>query len=469
MQTICYICVNQRVNYIKPYTAMTASNHSTRSTDHKEGKATVRIVYFKQKTYADGSHPFMLCVTKDRQRRYAATGITLQPSYWNFEKDTYRKNLSQEKREEIELHLQTWLDTYNSAAQELAEADEEHTAETVMERVTTNRKTLRQFKLIGYFDHLIDQFESIDKLGNRKVYRDVQNNLKRYLGSSEDISFNNVDVKFCNGWEHFMKSKGLNEVTISLKFRTLRTVFNKAIADGYAKSEHYPFARNISEKHKFQVGKFSTKTIKRSISKSDIAKIQSFVPEKYCGKYATLRDNSTRLLLARNIFMFSYYCGGINFVDIGLLKWSNIELNLYGDKRLKYTRKKTNGNFDIKLLPQALEIIEHYKQTNKNQVQDYIFPILNKQIHKNAKQIHNRINKVMTQINSDLKLISEAVGLNTKLTTYVARHTFATSLRTSGQEISVISQAMGHSDEATTRIYLKELGTELIDSAYNNL
>ena len=75
----------------------------------------------------------------------------------------------------------------------------------------------------------------------------------------------------------------------------------------------------------------------------------------------------------------------------------------------------------------------------------------------------------MGQVNADLKTIGEAVGVETPLTTYVARHSFATSLRMAGQDVSVISQAMGHADEATTRIYLTELGTELIDAAFDNL
>ena len=75
----------------------------------------------------------------------------------------------------------------------------------------------------------------------------------------------------------------------------------------------------------------------------------------------------------------------------------------------------------------------------------------------------------MGQVNTDLRAIGKAVGIDTPLTTYVARHSFATSLRIAGQDVAVISQAMGHADEATTRIYLQELGTELIDAAYDCL
>lgn len=441
-----------------------------KSTDYKESQASVKAIYFPSKTLADGSHPFMLRITKDRKRKYIATGINLHPQFWNEQTNTFRKNLPAEKRKAIEASLRKWEEKYSDAAETLAGSDEVHDARAVAAKVSEERKVTRQFKLLSYFDELISQFETTGAVGNRKVYRDVQNNLTRYIGEGKDISFDQITVKFCSGWENKMRSEGLTEITLSVKFRTLRAVLNKAIANGYAKVDSYSFARNAAEKHKFQVGKFDTKTTKRAISKADIRKIEAYVPEPYAGPYATLRDHTERLTLARDLFLFSYYCGGINFVDMAMLTWANVGEDLDGKPRLTYTRQKTGGKFSLRLIPQALAIIERYKGDGERpRPSGYVFPILKSVFHKTAAQKHNRCNKIMGQVNSDLKTIGAAAGITTPLTTYVARHSFATALKRSGVATAIISEAMGHSDERTTQIYLSEFDTDLVDAAFENL
>ena len=113
----------------------------------------------------------------------------------------------------------------------------------------------------------------------------------------------------------------------------------------------------------------------------------------------------------------------------------------------------------------ALRIIERYSSDSHG----YLFPILNVEIHKTALQKQNRIHKILSKVNSNLKLIAIQLGLNTNLTTYVARHSFATVLKKSGVNIALISEALGHSDLATTQIYLDSFDNEQIDDAMKNL
>ncbi|ARK10371.1 site-specific integrase [Fibrella sp. ES10-3-2-2] len=440
-----------------------------RATEHKESKATVTIVYRTAKTLADGSHPFWVRITKDRKSKFIATGLSLHAEYWNEEKGKCRRSVPTDKREALEAALERWRKKYTEVAEDLSTADEQHDAIAIATKVSTDRLNTRKFKVLSYFDELIEQFEQTGNVGNRKVYRDVRNKLQAFIGEGQDVPFDAVTVKFCNEWERTMKAEGLTDVTLSVKFRTLRTVLNKAIANGYAKITAYPFARNTAESYKFSIGKFDTKTRKRAISKADIEKIKGFTPKPYEGKYASLRDTTARELLAKNLFLFSYYCGGINFIDMAALTWANIITDLHGHQRLNYTRQKTGGQFSTRLVPATLAILERYRTTTKPDSSAYIFPILNNAIHTTAAQRHNRCNKIMGQVNADLKTIGEEVGIETPLTTYVARHSFATSLRMAGQDVAVISQAMGHADETTTRIYLKELGTELIDAAFECL
>ena len=451
------------------------------TTDHKESTATVRIVYRKYDMLKDGSHPFFICITKNRQRKYIATGLSLHPQYWNDEKGTFRKNLPTAQRKTLEAAFRVWEEKYTNAAQTLAGADEVHDARSVATKVSSERLTGRKYKLLEYIDVLVSQFEKTGNVGNRKVYRDVQNNLRRFVGEGQDVAFDGVTVKFCNEWENKMRSEGLTEITLSVKFRTLRAVLNKAIANGYAKPTSYPFARNTAETNKFQIGKFDTKTTKRAISKTDIRKIEAYQPTaRYTADdFKGIRNPNAaakiknaaeikRQTLAKDLFMFSYYCGGINFVDMAALRWKNIGKDLDDKPRLTYTRQKTGGKFSLCLMPVALAILERYKP-DEVYPNSYVFPILNTALHKTPSQIHNRCSKVMGYVNQDLKIIGAAVGIQTPLTTYVARHSFATALKRSGVATAVIGEIFQHPDGRTTQIYLAEFETDLVDAAFENL
>ena len=78
--------------------------------------------------------------------------------------------------------------------------------------------------------------------------------------------------------------------------------------------------------------------------------------------------------------------------------------------------------------------------------EDYIFPILDRRIHKTEQQIYDRVRKVLKHVNKALHEWSRLLGLKIELTTYVARHTFATVLKRSGVNIAIISESLGHSD-----------------------
>ena len=165
--------------------------------------------------------------------------------------------------------------------------------------------------------------------------------------------------------------------------------------------------------------------------------------------------------LNKDIFMFSYLCGGINFTDIANLTKANI----IEGKRLHYIRQKTGKLIKIGLSEEAMKIIERYATESKG----YLFPILNANLHKTPLQKQNRIHKILGKVNINLKLIAAQLGVEGNLTTYVARHSFASVLKKSGVNIALISEALGHSDIATTQIYLDSFDNEQIDAAMKNL
>ena len=119
----------------------------------------------------------------------------------------------------------------------------------------------------------------------------------------------------------------------------------------------------------------------------------------------------------------------------------------------------------FKLLVPALEILEKYKRATSGEKDDFIFPILNKGDHTTPQQISNRINRVLRQVNASLKELAETAKVPVHLTTYVARHTYATVLKQSGISTGVISEALGHKGEKITQTYLKSFSNEVIDEA----
>ena len=111
-----------------------------------------------------------------------------------------------------------------------------------------------------------------------------------------------------------------------------------------------------------------------------------------------------------------------------------------------------------------MEIIAKYK----NDKSPYLFPILTS-FHKTEIQIANRLHKVLAKINKHLKEIGEKLNLPIPLTTYVARHSYATVLKRAGVSTSIISESLGHSSEKITQVYLDSFENAQINNAMKNL
>ena len=138
------------------------------------------------------------------------------------------------------------------------------------------------------------------------------------------------------------------------------------------------------------------------------------------------------------------------------------------DGRLVFNRQKTGKLLSFQLQPAALDILDKYRQPNAHP-QDYVFPVLRRSVHITAQQQYGRVQRTNKRINRYLKLIGEHLHLPITLTTYVARHSFATVLKRSGVSTSIISESLGHSSEKITQIYLDSFENSQIDAAMQNL
>jgi len=396
-------------------------------------KATFDIILYASKILKNGENPIMLRITKDRQVKYISLG-KCNPEFWDF------KHQKPSNKHPNQASFERLIITKKKAVTDLLHNfdtdDKPYSLEDVKAAITNSGKRTTVFQFI---DTLISNFIKAGKIGNSTVYRDVKCQLSKFR-NGKDLQFSDISVSFLNHFEQFFREKPIAEITICYYMRTLRSVYNKAIIEKYIKNTAYPF-------RDYKISKFNIQTRKRAITKEQM---KSIVNIKY--------PDDTRLYHSKNYFLFSFYNVGINFIDLALLKWGNVV-----NGRLEYTRSKTDKQFNIKLQPQALEILDYYKSINYRGSDSYIFPILSED-HKTPISIFNRVHKVRHQTNKDLKTIGVKLEIP-GLTTYVARHSWATISKNGGVSTSVISEALGHSDEKTTQIYLESFANNVLDDA----
>lgn len=401
--------------------------------------ATINVVCYKWKILAKGEYPLMLRICKDGKKKYQSLGISVLPRYWDFIRNKPKPNCpNKEYIQKIILDKQTEL---QQRMLEFNSEQKEYTTTTLLndENKKFELKTVSQF-----YQELIEQCKSNDKCGNRLIYKSSYNSLKVFTKNQLDIPFSAIDVSWLNKYEKWLRSKGNKETTMSLMFRTLRSAYNKAIKAKCARKSDYPF-------DEYKINKFDTKTQKRAIAKTEVLKFTKEVDNIGKRQYVQL---------SKDIFIFSYLCGGINFTDIANLTKANIT-----NGRLHYIRQKTGKLIKLGISEEAMQIIKKYESESKG----YLFPILNTNIHKTPLQKQNRIHKMLGKINKNLKLIATQLNVDANMTTYVARHSFASVLKKSGVSIALISEALGHSDLSTTQVYLDSFDNEQIDTAMQNL
>ena len=395
---------------------------------------TISVVCYKSKVLKNNESPLMLRVCKDGKRKYESLGISLNPKYWDFKAN--KPTAKCPNREYIEELIAEKKRAYADKVIELKAMANEFTATTLMEKVN---KPIRRKTVKDMFDLYIQQLVSANRLRYADMYKLTMNSLLKF-NKHLNIPFSDVDVTWLKKYELWLQAQGLAINTIGTRFRHLRVIYNLAIDEKVVKREYYPFDT-------FKVSKLNQIPAKRSISKDAILKVLNY-------------EGKTELeCFSIDLFTFSYLTAGINFVDIARLTDENIMEN-----RLVYIRKKTKKQIKVPLQSQAVELIEKYKQQDN----PYLFPILSP-VHKTEQQKVNRVHKVIAKVNKTLKRIGEQLDVSIDLTTYVARHSFATVLKRSGVNTSIICEALGHSSEKVTQIYLDSFGNDQMDDAMKNL
>lgn len=301
------------------------------------------------------------------------------------------------------------------------------------ERIMNKNKSISFYE---YTEDIIKDLKAAKKYGNANAYINCLNAIKRFQNDVE-INFNQINYKFLSRFETYFLAKGNTVNGLSFVMRTLRAIYNRAIKEGYAKQENYPF-KNYKIK--------SEPTRKRAIRIEDIHRIRDLPLAK-----------GSDLCHAKNYYMVSFYLMGISFLDLALLKVENIK-----DGRIDYRRHKTGSLYSIKISDKLQKLLDEYISGKSKQ--DYIFPIIKRPEHPELeyKDTRNQIKKY----NKNLKEIARLCEIEMNLTSYSCRHSWATIAKRKGVPTAIISEGLGHTNEQTTQIYLDSFDREVMDE-YN--
>jgi len=293
-------------------------------------------------------------------------------------------------------------------------------------------------KILELFDIVIKEMEDQGRMGYAGVFYSGKMKLKKYLLTDKTFwSFTKNDFE---AYEKYLKSNVPSESTMSLYIRTFNRLWNIGIQRGYCPKEHHPSKYFTFKAYR----RFKTK--KRAVS-ADV--IQAIAKLEY--------EKDTRMHRSQQLFLFSYYARGINFIDLAQLRH---KINIRGNE-ISYTRSKNKRKYNYQLHSKALAIIEWFKTCELQSDAEYVFPIL-MQMHCTPKKIDARIDSGLKDLNEDLKAMAKEIKLEKDLTSYVARHSFATNLRQKNVDMSIIQEAMGHETQLQTMTYLDEIDDSII-------
>lgn len=389
----------------------------------------------RKKELSTSKYPIYLRITKDRKSIFFRTPYTSLEAEWDGRQGKFNKNaVDYLKKNRI---LLKFIDKATSVVTELEQEKSDYTLLDVEKALRIEASSASR-AVYPFWEEVISEQKSAGRTGNARVHSDTLVSVKKFSRGKE-LNFNQITPEFLEKYDSWLRSRGGTDGGIGVKMRSIRSVFNAAIKRGRVKEDIYPFRA-------YKLSKLKGKGIKKALKLDDIQKIA----QVDLNQHPTLIDT-------RNYFIFSFYTRGMNFADMATLKWKDIS-----DDRIYYTRSKTKGNFQIKILQPVREILDYYKE--KSNQTDYVFPIL---LENNItfSYLENRKRKILSRYNKRLKEIAELCGIDKPLSSYVARHSYANSLKQKGISTDIISESMGHQNVAITQAYLKELDSSMIDDA----
>ena len=385
---------------------------------------TVFTIHDTRRPKMDNSYPVKVQVIYNRIQKYYSTGKDLTPDEWRKLPTTKTHRLIS-----IRESIENSFVIIRGIVEELAS-----NADFSFDNLNSRIKKANTDTIINAFDNKTASLKSENRIGSMLYYENILKGIIRFKG--EKTRIDSISVDWLKRYEKFLLNEGKTYTTVGMHMRGIRAVLNEAKAAGIIKQSQYPFGRG---RYEIQAGEGR----KMALSLEQI------------GKIARYEDGSSATAKYRDYWLFLYLCNGINMADFVKLRYNDIENGEIYFVRQKTARTaRTRKEVRVVITPSVQRIIDTWG--NKSQA-GYIFPILDGS--ENAVIIKNKTKYTTRAINKRMAIIGKQLDIGS-ISTYTARHSFATVLKRSGANIAYISESLGHNDLKTTENYLASFEKE---------
>ena len=387
----------------------------------------------------DNEYSIILVLVKDRKNTSITIGQSCKKEDWCFE--SRRLKRTHKKHKDINRFIEKINLKVDDFIHERKMLGEEYTLSDLANEIKRDDSKSTTLDYFSFHQEIVDEFVKSDKTGSAKINKETLSSLKKFH-KNDTLKFTELNFEFLQKYDSFLRSGGGTDSGIGIKMRTIRAIFNKAIQRRHVPERLYPFkAYKISSLKKEAKREYLTEDEIKSLINKDFS-------------------HNKKLQFAKDMYLFSFYCRGMNFIDIMKLN----SKNLFEDKA-SYVRTKTGVHLEFKLMKSAQEILDYY---NKKSFTKFAFPILLSE-NMTTSQIENRAHKKLGQINPALKDIMQVLKINKHITFYTARHSFATYLKYNNISIDAVSEMLGHTDIKTTQSYLNKLPNKQLDKIVDDV
>lgn len=393
---------------------------------YSKDNVSVLTVLDKRKAKKNGLYPIKVQVIHNRKQKYYSTGQELSLKEWELLPQSKIRKLST-----VRQCLENSFSTIKQQVEVLA-----FRGDFCFDTLNARLGRYSGISVNSVFLKKMEELKSNGQANTYLSYKGTLHKIEQFAGKK--ILFQEITINWLNRCEHFWLSTGSSYSSMSFYFRNLKCIINMARKDGIIKEVQYPFGKG-----KYEIPNGSGR--KLALTLEQIKKL------------VTYTDGTQETEKYRDLWFFSYLCNGINFRDMLYLKYSNI---INGE--ICFIRAKTARNTKYSKIIHAVITPEMQMIINKwgnpgSHLENYIFPFT-----KGTEDPFERvklIREVVTECNQVLRKITHKIGIP-RVTTYSARHSFATVLKRSGVNIAYISESLGHSNLAITENYLASFETE---------
>lgn len=402
---------------------------------------TTAIIHDKRVLRKDGTYAVKLRITYKRIQKYYPINVNLTVDDWE-------KVYSERPRKTYKDYL-TYFNKIEQSAIEIIREIPVFSFSSFEKKFNQGPKEAKDVLIV--FQTYINQLKKEERVNTASSYNCALNSIKSYLENNhrKRLNFWDITPEWLSGYEKWMTNKETSNTTIGIYLRSLRTIINIGIQQNLMDAASYPFGKRL-----YQIP--AGRNIKKALTLDDIKKIVDYNP------------SSNAEAKARDLWLFSYLCNGLNVKDIAMLKFKNISPKHITFVRAK-TARSTKSNqkcISVIRIPEIDTIINRWsvKVDNPN---NYVFNILSTDDSPD-KQLA-KIKRATKTINKYMKRIGENLEFTMKITTYTARHSFATVLKRSGAPIEFISESLGHNDLRTTENYLDSFEDDIKETYQRQL